>query len=151
MINIEIAERTISEIRSTIRKADELFDRIHLYGQGDEYDEGNFEWYTEIAFLEIIVLAEALELDHLRSELVEIRNSARTRGFGRSEMGPDEPYSVCLSVLRKYIEAFEALLGTKKTHTITKEVEAILRECNYSINKEDAAMTPVKNSGNFLI
>lgn len=142
MFNIETAERTLSEIRSTIRKADEFFDKIHFYGQRDQYDEANFEWYTEIAFLEIIVLSEALNLDHLRQELTDLRNNARTEGFGRSEMGPDEPYSVWLSELRKYVKAFEALLGTKKTHTITKEVDAILRECNYSINNPDLFSAP---------
>jgi hypothetical protein len=147
MINIDIAERTLSEISSTIRRADELFDKIYLMSDGDEYDEGNFEWYTEIAFLQIIVLAEALHLDHLRQELVELRNNAQTKGLGYSKMGPDEPYSVWLSELRKYVQAFEALLGTKKTHSITKEVEAILRECNYSINNPDLfSLPPVDES-----
>lgn len=142
MINIDNAARTLSKISSTIRKADELFDKIHLYGYGDEYDKGSCEWYTEIAFLELIVLSEALNLDHLRRELVELRNNAQTKGFSRSAMGLDEPYSVWLSELRKYVHAFEALLGTKKTHTITKEVEAILRECNYSINNPDLFQAP---------
>jgi len=142
MITFDIAERTLCEIRSTIRKAYELFNRIHLSGMGDEYDEGNFQWYTEIAFLQIIVLSEALQLDNLRRELVELRNNARTKGYDRSKMGPDDPYSVWLSELGKYVQALEALLGTKKPHSITKEVEVILRECNYSINNTDLFSSP---------
>jgi hypothetical protein len=130
----------VSDLRTAITQADNLFESVFFYGVQDHEDEDldrrNVEWWVEVAFLKVLAAASFLGLSSIESLVkadLDTVKAGGENGFGKSEMGPEEPYSSWLSRLRQYTAAIEALGEVPSVHAITKDVAEILRACQYSI------------------
>lgn len=130
----------VSDLRTAITQADNLFERVFLWGvqehEHEDLDRRNAEWWIEVAFLKVLAAASFLGLTSIESLVKADLNAAKAggaNGFDKSEMGPEEPYSSWLSRLRQYTAAIEALGDVQSVHAVTKDVTEILRACQYSI------------------
>ncbi|MBB4634069.1 hypothetical protein [Longimicrobium terrae] len=130
----------VSDLRTAITQAENLYDRVILSGlldYGDEdLDRQNVEWWIEIVFLKILAAAGFLGLTSIESLVKTDLDTAKdggANGFTKIETGPDEPFSKWLSRLRQYTAAIEVLGEVQSVHSITKDVAEILRACQYSI------------------
>jgi hypothetical protein len=103
---------------------------------GDEHYEPS--WCIESCFLQLLAIIEALELRELHeialSEYVHFKKSKE--GFAASEMGPEEPYSACLSRIWRYHRAVESFFPIEEKTRVAKDLLRIIRDIHYVITDE---------------
>src|SRR6266404_5276195 len=87
------------------------------------------EYYVEKAFVETMVLLEALGLNETLDALRKLNEEAKVK-YSRVAMA-DDLYLVWASKLEQYLEAIKDVLGGTKSGTITKELIEILRAIEY--------------------
>ena len=108
-------------------------------GKDDGADE-SAEWLIRLAFTQLLVVAEAAALPLLRADIASALQEASVSILEmRTDPGGDR-YSVAVSTARRFVRALEETLAMDVNHTITKDVESILREATYFIN--DPAVFP---------
>lgn len=77
--------------------------------------------------------SEAVELRELHklvlSEYSQFQGSEK--GFSDSKMGPDEPYSVCLSKIRQYCRAVQASFPKEEQTKVSKDLLQIISDIRY--------------------
>jgi hypothetical protein len=105
---------------------------------GDEYHEPS--WAIESCFLQLLAIIESLQLSELHklalSEYLHFRESKK--GFTAGEMGPDEPYSACLSRIWRYHRAVESFFPEDEKTRVSKDLLRIIGDIHYVIT--DAAL-----------
>jgi hypothetical protein len=156
MTNVRLTEgrrvaAIVDDLRTAISKADEAFDRAIFgpaYGQeSDDFDLENAAWWIEIVFFKLLVATGFLGLPTVEAMVLVDLELARNdkEGFTKSEMGPDDPYSVWLSRIRQYIAAVEVLGEAQHTHSVTKDLSEIIRASQYTIVDPKLFPDPPKN------
>lgn len=92
-------------------------------------------WEIEACFVQILAIVEAMGLKELHkmisSDYAHFKKSKE--GFAASKMGPDEPYSTCLSRIRQYLHAIRSFFPQEDQTKVTKDLLHIIRDIHYVI------------------
>jgi hypothetical protein len=104
--------------------------------QGDQHGQGNAEWHLQIAYAQLLTLAESQQLPQLRRDILKDLAGARAEGLLTAESDPldGEPYLKWASPVRRYVEVLQSIYVSEPSRTVTKDVESILRAATYSLS-----------------
>lgn len=141
--NINHALKIFNQLEKDIREADSLFSQ-YIFSQEDFHDPS---WLIESCYLQLVALTEMIPLGTLceivKSEYHAAKNSKH--GYYQSEMGEDEPYSICLSKIRCLKHSIQSLFYRDDSTIITKDLVDILRGIEYVITKQNIYQHPPRN------
>lgn len=130
----------LDSVTERLGLADTAFDRSL---QGDPYGEGNAEWQLQIAYAQLLTLAEALGLPELRADIARDFEAAGAEGLLASECTPDsEPVLKWADPPRRYVAAIQGTYANEPSRTVTKDVESILRAATYPLSDPDLFDAP---------
>src|SRR4051812_18297449 len=130
----------LDAVSERIGLADEAFGESL---QGDPYGDGNAEWHLQIAYAQLLTLAEAQELPRLRADIVHDLEAARAEGLLTAEGSPEgEPYLKWAGPARRYVAALQSTYVNEPSRTVTKDVESILRAAMYPLSDPDLFNAP---------
>lgn len=122
----------LDNISETIAKARNYFSD-HAYSQ-DPFDLEASEWYLELAYTQLLLLSEALDLTLLRNDIGATLKEARASSLLDSEMDADsEPALTWAYHASRYRTAIQSIYLTETRQTVTKDLEAIIRGSTYAI------------------
>jgi len=131
-ISIQQLAAALDTVSEHISKADSAFE--DYANTGDEWAQGSADWYAKQAYATLIALCEAWEMPALRRDIEEALKEAANQGFLTTDRTPDgDPYMKALGPARRYHSVLQAVFGTEPSRTVTKDLEAILRETTYAI------------------
>lgn len=137
---------------------DKIADRLSNAGKSygnwaftdDEWDKDSAEWNLELAFTQLMVLAEAVHLPVLRSEIARSFSEALEDEGGLLAGETDfqgEPYQKWAAVARRYLVSLEDCCTISPERTVTKDLESILKATTYSITDSRVfAATPANEA-----
>lgn len=101
----------------------------------DPFATDNGERYLQLAYTQLLIVAERLGLPELRRDIRETFDEAKSKGLGQTDSDDfGEPISVWAAPARRFRSALQSTLAIEGTRTITKDVESILRSIAYTIN-----------------
>ena len=128
-INIQTA---VQNLDTRLNKAYRQFEEWHMYGE--LWMEPS--WLIESCFLQLLAIAEVLDLPELRrmtyKEYAAIK-SAKT-GFNKVVRDEDgEPHSPVIARMRCYLASLENLFPCDSNTTVTKDLLQIIRDVHYVI------------------
>jgi hypothetical protein len=99
----------------------------------DEWVLGNCRWGIELAYSKLMVLCEVLQLPMLHAEIVNTLKSA-SGALCDSKDDPDgEPHLKWAGPARRFHQTLQAIFLTESSQTVTKDLEAIVRDSLYTI------------------
>ena len=93
-------------------------------------------WLIEICFLQLLTIAESLDLQEFRKMAFEEYSAVKSskKGFTAAASDPNgDPYSVVLGRVRCYSSVLENLFQVDKKTTVTKDLLQIIRDIHYVI------------------
>jgi hypothetical protein len=123
----------ISAINASIGEAERYLD-ICNFGYNDEGDFESFKHYIERAFVELLVLADSLQLKQTFQMVNERFENAKTEGFGTTVSYEGESYSKWAGPIRMYADAIASSYGfAKTTQSEITELKAVLKRAVYTI------------------
>lgn len=130
----------LDAIASNISRADQNFyESLH----GDEWAESGVGWYLQLAFAQLLTLAEALQLPLLRSDIAQDLESAKGEGLSSVDCDPTgEPHLKWAAPVRRHVRTIQSIFAGEPSRTITKDLESILRAAIYSITDRRVFGTP---------
>jgi hypothetical protein len=141
ILNIKEA---IHNLRIKISEADRSFDDWIM--TDDEYK--NPSWLIERCYIQLLAIAEALELEEFRKMIQVEYDKIKISKDGFSEFGhtPDgDPYSLSISIMRRFVYALGSFFP-KEDHTIiTKDLLQIIRDIHYVITDKVLFRTTPSN------
>ncbi|MFZ0963680.1 MAG: hypothetical protein WAO35_22680 [Terriglobia bacterium] len=124
-------QEALANLTEKVNRAYRSFDEWFV--TADEYS--NPSWSIESCFFQLMAICEALELGELHklvlSEYGQFKDSKE--GFGAAKIGPDEPYSVCLSRIGQYKRAVEAFFPREDQKKVSKDLLQIISDIHYVI------------------
>jgi len=127
---------TLDDIAESVSRASESFDRANN-GPDDGYSdwsECNVAWRLELAYAQLLTLAEALGLPLLRSDIAQDLAAAKAEGFSALEHDPGgDPHLKWQFPVRRHIHTIQTVFANEPSRTVTKDLESILRAAAYSI------------------
>lgn len=150
MINSENILEALSNLKSYMADASRDFDEWVL--NEEEWIEPS--WKIETCFFQILSIAEALKFNELHKMLLDEYNTYKNQkdGFVSHKMTPDgEPYSICLSRLRRYLKSIQSFFPQEKNLKIDKELFNIIRDIHYVITDKTLFGGPPKNENDVHI
>ncbi len=121
---------------------DKISERLGIATQAfDEYiftDDGwagqNASWHLELSFVQLVALAESLDLPQFRGDIANSLAEARKDGLLKGQSDPEgNPDMKWAGAARRYWAALHGNLGSDPERTVTKDLESILRGAAYSI------------------
>jgi len=112
---------------------------------GEEYGEENAAWNLEIAYVQLLTLAEAQELPHLRADIARDLDAARAEGLSTGENSCGEPGLKWAGPASRYVTALRAIYVNEPSHMVTRHIESILREAIYPLNDPDLFDAPPRD------
>jgi hypothetical protein len=123
--------RTLSEAKAGM---------VRGWRYGEMFDSSDY--YIELAFLELLLLAEKLELPMLYSRVASMYEEAKGK-FGSTEDGPDEPTLVWGTKLRMVLSSLESMMGIAAVKPGIATLSRFLHESLYAItDKKCFASSP---------
>lgn len=121
----------LDAVAESMAKSDSSFEAfIHT---GNDWESGEAEWYLQLAYAQLIVLAEVLALPGLRRELVRAQEEAIKDPLAVERTPDGDPYAKWLGPARRARAVVQSTFLTEPSQTVTKDLETILREATYSI------------------
>lgn len=103
--------------------------------QGDPYGDGNADWHLQVAYAQLLTLAEAQGLLQLRADIARDLEAAGAEGLLTAESDPDgEPHLKWAGPPRRYVAALQGTYVNEPSRMVTKDVESILRAATYPLN-----------------
>lgn len=128
-IDIQIA---IQNLKTQLTKSSNQFHEWMMSGE----DWADPTWLIESCFLQLLTVAEALDLSEFRKmvydEYVKIKGSKY--GFTKADVDPDgDHYSTVISRIRCYTMAMGNLFPDLEQTTVTKDLLQIIRDIHYVI------------------
>lgn len=133
----------LDAILTDIGKADRELN--NHYFMNVEWDKNTSEWYLELAYTKLQVLAEALRLPLLYAEIVGTFREAR-KELSASEPSPDgEPYLTWAFPARRFHTALQSIYLTESSQAVTKDLETLIRDSLYSITDPKIYGAPPAN------
>jgi len=125
----------LDAISEDIESASNHFDDIY-HGGGDPYEAANAEWRIQLAYSKLLVLAELLKLPQLRADIYAAQNEAAS-DWTASARDPDgEPHLKSAFAARRFHRTLQSVYLTETSQTVTKDLEAIVRDSLYAITDE---------------
>jgi hypothetical protein len=144
MKQISNIKEAIHDLNNNILKADQNFDE--WIRTDDEYK--NPSWLIERCYIQLLAIAEALELEEFRKMIRMEYDKIKISKDGFLEVGqtPDgEPYSLTIAEMRRFTYALRSFFP-KEDHTIvTKELLQIIRDIHYVITDKVLFRTTPSN------
>jgi len=125
-------QSAIQNLETQISKASS---RFHEWAMTNE-DWFEPSWFIEVCFLQLLTIAESLDLQEFRKMAFEEYSALKIskKGFTAAASDPDgEPYSVVLGRIRCYSRVLENLFQVDKKTTVTKDLLQIIRDIHYVI------------------
>lgn len=123
----------IAAIESSIREAQLSCDSYHSHHrEGSDLD--HIAYYVERAFVELLVLADALKLDSTHKVVAAAYEVARANGFGKTDQCDGEFYPSWAEKITTITDAIASAHGVAKTSVSElKDLKAILKRAVYAI------------------
>lgn len=129
------------QLQQVAAALDTIAERLSLAGTAfdwshqDPYGEWNAEWHLQIAYTQLLTLAETQELPQLRADIARDLEAARTEGLLTTDCWPDGvPDLKWAGPPRRYVEALQGIFVNEPSRTVTKDIESILREATHSLS-----------------
>ena len=122
----------IQNLETLTSKASNQFSQWVMTGE-DWYDPS---WLIESCFIELLTVAEILDLFEFRKMVLDEYTAAKSskNGFTASDSDPDgEPYSIVLGRVRCYSRVLKNLFLLDERTSITKDILQIIRDIHYAI------------------
>jgi hypothetical protein len=92
------------------------------------------------------ILCEALELDHLRTEVTATYDEHKDN-ITKTAYGPEsDRYLVALGPARRFLRAIQAVFATDSEKTVTKDIVALLRGMTYAITSKAFGDSPTSEA-----
>lgn len=134
----------LDAIQESISTAGSAFDRWSQ--TDDEWSESSAKWYAGIAFRQLQLVCELLQLPQLRAEISAALEKRIADGLSKGESSPDgEPYMACLADARRFHLVLQSILVMEPSRSVTKDLETIVRGCTYAVTDKDAFGGPPSN------
>lgn len=112
---------------------------------GQDWAEESAEWYVQLAFMQLRLIAESLELPELRRE-IQASVDGMKGDLLSTERTPDgDLYLKALSIVRQFREAIQSVYVLESSQAVTRDLEGILREATYAITDSRAFGAPPAN------
>lgn len=141
VLSIQQISGALDSVASNLGKAEEALDRMI---EGDDW--ASPDWYLELAYSQLLILAEALELPLLRRNVATDLKAAKGEGLDKSGITPDgDPYLKWAIPARRYVRAVQSIFAAEPSRTVTKDLESILRSATYSITDRRIFGAPPQN------
>lgn len=123
----------IEAIETSIREAQRYCDKYHHEGQDDnEFD--SFKYYVERAFIELLVLADRLQLTETYRMAKTYFKQAKKDGFGKTDMYEGDVYPHWTGRIRLIADAIASAYGLARTaQTEMTDLKAMLKRAVYTI------------------
>lgn len=141
-------ESTLAAVRSLMDGAERsliALDR-HDAGGGDDWMHSNsIVSDMEIAFTQLMLMAEAMGLTETYVQIRKAYDEAKGRENGLSAYANDPDGDLHLfaaSALRQFVRSFEAVYGLKSLHVVSKSVVDVLRATQYAITDPNCFAEP---------
>lgn len=127
----------ITSIERCLREASNSFaENIHRRNGPDDdiVDDSITEYYVERSFVELLILLESLRLTENWRQVAEMLELAKKEGFGKSQMGQEEPYLFWSDKIRMFLDGIASIHGLDNTTASDiRDLKSVLRRCVYSI------------------
>jgi hypothetical protein len=131
----------LDAVQQRVASADTMFSE--WCDTDDEWAGGAAEWHAQLAYQDLLILSELLQLPALRAEILSAREASSAVGLREIVRDPDQdPHMACLAPVRRFLQALQAILVIEPARSVTKDIEAILRGCEYAITDKDAFAKP---------
>jgi len=143
MLQASDVRHALLTLTENIEEARSDFERWSIVG--DEHYEPS--WCIESCFLQLLAIIEALELRALHeiafSEYVHFKKSKD--GFAVSKMGPEEPYSACISRIWRFHRAVRSFFPIEEKTRVAKDLLRVIRDIHYVITDKAIYGVPPRN------
>ena len=138
--SLEAINKSLSEANHA------FFDSV--YQQSDKWHNHCAEltkYYIEEAFIQLLVMLEALDLSRTYEQVNKIYQKAELEGFDKSAMGIEEPYLIWHGVISNYVDAVAKSHGIHSKLSVSQDLISILREAAYAITDRKIFDSPPTN------
>lgn len=136
----------LDAISATVARA---ADQTHAFVYtDDEWAAHSITWNLELAFAQLLTLAETLQLPLLRSDIARDLETASASNEGLSELisDPDgDDHLKWAGRARRHVSTLQSLFAPEPSRTVTKDLESILRAATYSITDPRVFGAPPQN------
>src|SRR5258708_30991021 len=121
----------LDAIAEAIEKAASSYEES-MY-RSDEWAYGSATWRIQLAYSKLLALCEMLQLPQFRADVAAtLELVAKNPGEGDDD--PDgESHLKWAGPARRYQETLQTILLTESSQTVTKDLEAIIRDSLYVI------------------
>src|SRR4051794_18275156 len=100
---------SLEAIASNISRADQ---NLSNYLHGDEWAESAVDWYLQLAFAQLLTLAEALQLPLLRSDIARDLESAKEEGLSSVDHDPNgDPHLKWAGPVRRHVRTIQSIFA----------------------------------------
>src|SRR5262245_28579944 len=141
-LNPQQLTTALDAVSQSVLRANRL---IEYFGH-DDTSEDEAAWYVQLVFTQLAAICEAIEMPLLRQDLMtaweEAKSGGLTKVYDHEEAGPTLRALFPASRVR---EAIKSVFLTEPDKTITKSLEAILRQMTYAITDRTAFGHPPSN------
>jgi hypothetical protein len=125
----------LDKLAETISKADSYYGSA--VNRGDDYDYDNARWALDLAYTQLIILFESLELPAAAQDVRDVYAKA-SKEMLKSESGPDgELYLYWAFPARRFQQALADTFVISPEQTVTRDVESIIRASTYAITDKN--------------
>src|ERR1700744_3685672 len=101
--------------------------------RSDAWAYGSATWRIQLAYSKLLALCEILQLPQFRADIAATLELVR-KNPGEDEDDPDgESHLKWAGPARRYQETLQSILLTEGSQTVTKDLEAIIRDSLYVI------------------
>jgi hypothetical protein len=101
-------------------------------------------WHLNVAYVELLVVAEVLQLPLLRADIAAEYAKAQANPL-EVERLEAETYAVAPRAARRIARALQETVAVEGERTVTRDIESILRAATYSITDTNLFAHPPKN------
>ncbi len=132
----------VASIEKSLREATNYFESGIYGGEVASNDDDTISaYYMERAIVELLVLAEHLNLPMTVELVRKLLDEARLKGFTQSKMGPHEPYLVWSERVRMFVDGISSVHGLGETsQSEIRDLKQIIKRALYVIC--DTALFP---------
>jgi len=129
------SQQIAAALDAVAERVGSAYSAFHHVLHGSEYHESDIGWHLEIAYQQLLVLAEALQLPQLRADIARELERARAEGFDKAEADPDgDPYLTWGVPVNRFAVVLQSTFVHEPSRTVTKDLESILRAATYPLN-----------------
>ncbi|HEX5758341.1 MAG TPA: hypothetical protein VF121_04045 [Thermoanaerobaculia bacterium] len=125
---------SLDTIAANIGEADKALDTYVGSGCEDEWYASSVKWYLELAYAQLLTLAEALQLPLLRADIARDLEAAKAERLTAIDRDPDgDAHLKWAAPARRHVRTIQSTFAAEPSRTVTKDLESILRAATYSI------------------